>query len=362
MKWLTKIASKEYSPGTQAAVAAAKAAIAVAEAVLAAEGTSFSFFVNSDNSASSRKDEESESQLKAQKVLEQYAALLDKREQQIKESSEKLESAQKQLEDNQRGYRSQLSSLMDQADMVNRDRVEARRIQSSMEMTAMALANEKEKLRTSEKELSSKVAELDQWSAEIKDNFHRFTNDTVKMAKNKTNKVDREYAILIRNNDRYRSDTHRVSIYKSAHLEGISIALELKNERDGMLAYSDYWHYEDNENRIANRLFDKLVEISEDIKVNTEQLLIPVSLISPTFKTATINLDQPHREKSTAVNYNYRAEEPNETDWRETLYGPRYPYPKSPGVFRRHFAHTDESKFPVSDGDGRKKVYTYRYS
>ncbi len=376
MNWLVKIAVKEYSAGTQAAIAAAKVAIAVADAVIAADGggTSLSSLIDEKDYkfSSEKKSEQIEAQiLNAQKMTEYQTAILDRREQQLKESSEKIESAQRRLDDYHREWESR---LLDTTNSLNKDRLEAKKTQASLELTTMAITDEREKLRVREKELSSKVAELDEWTAEIKNNFRQFANnpnnlnDPVKIANEKMDESGsesgREYSILIRNNDRYRSDTHKVSVYKSSHKEGISVVLEVKNERDGMLAYSDYWHYEDSENRLANKLYEELVKVSEDIKSNTEKLIIPVVLISPTFKTSTRDLDAAHREKSTAVNYNYDAGEPKEADWRETLYGPRYPLPKSHGIFQQKFVHSDDKsdKDPVSDGDGRQKVYTYSYS
>lgn len=55
------------------------------------------------------------------------------------------------------------------------------------------------------------------------------------------------YSTVIRKNDRYASDPYRVWITKSANKQGMSLVLEIKAERDGMVSYGDSWKYGSNE-------------------------------------------------------------------------------------------------------------------
>jgi len=134
------------------------------------------------------------------------------------------------------------------------------------------------------------------------------------------------FTTAIRKNDRNASDTYRIWITKSGNSQGNSLALEVKAERDGMLAYSNIWKYADSELPLMEKTFDALVKISKDIKSRVEQEQIPTALIGPMFKNSTKFLSKDNQQGSRGVmNYRYSLQEPNEQDWRQTLYGNRYP-------------------------------------
>jgi hypothetical protein len=107
-----------------------------------------------------------------------------------------------------------------------------------------------------------------------------------------------KHTAIIRDSERYRSDAHRIWIFKVANNSGIAISLEIKNERDGMMVYSDYWHYKHQEEDKANKTFQSLVKISENLRTNIESKNTPTSLICPLIRAQTRNIDLPYREKT----------------------------------------------------------------
>jgi hypothetical protein len=176
--------------------------------------------------------------------------------------------------------------------------------------------------------------------------------------------VNDEYTTLIRNNDRYRSDTHRIWILKSATAEGTSVVLEVRNERDGILSYSDFWHYKDDEKSLASKTFQSLIKISQDIKENTEYDHLPTSLIAPMFKSSTRYVDIIHKEKSGVTSFNNDLEQQKEPDWRKTIYGKKYPKHNSKGTLGDNWINKEEDAKKLekeNEGNPRAEVYKYKY-
>lgn len=134
------------------------------------------------------------------------------------------------------------------------------------------------------------------------------------------------FTTIIRKNDRNASDSYRVWITKSANYQGLSLALEVKAERDGMLAYSNMWKFSEPEFPLMEKTFNSLIDISKNIKMQVESEQIPTALIGPMFKNGIQSLSKNNREGSRGVdNYRRNLDEPIEYDWRQSLYGNRYP-------------------------------------
>jgi len=171
------------------------------------------------------------------------------------------------------------------------------------------------------------------------------------------------YTSIIKNQSRYGSDTHRVWIFKTSSNNQNSVVLEIKNERDGMLVYSDYWHYDPNEKNKVELTFNKLINITDHIKNNIESEHIPIPMISTMFKSATRYLDFEHKENSSTTNFNYSWQEPVEKDWRKSLYGDRYPKVNDPSIFQDSWINQTEksSQIETTGNKSRNKQYRINY-
>lgn len=169
------------------------------------------------------------------------------------------------------------------------------------------------------------------------------------------------HTILIPNHDRYGSDSQRIWVFKSANKNEMSVVFELRNERDGILSYSEFWQFKDSEEILANRLYSDLIKIGYGLKEQVEYEHIPIALVAPMFKKAFRGIAISHKEKSNIYGFNWSMEEPYESDWRETIYGARYPDPKSPGAIGEGWINSPEtSKTINSDGALRGKTYSYK--
>jgi hypothetical protein len=172
------------------------------------------------------------------------------------------------------------------------------------------------------------------------------------------------YSTTIRNNDRYGSDTQRIWIMRTANQNGLSIALEVKAERDGMLSYSDYWHYPTKNESDRDAAFEGLIKISANIKDQIENDHLPVAMIATLFRTATRQLDLPYKEKSGVAAFNDSLEVNTEMDWRKSLYGERYPEVGNSGSLRETWTALntgDQSREIQTKGKSRGKIHSYKY-
>ena len=159
------------------------------------------------------------------------------------------------------------------------------------------------------------------------------------------------------------SDTHKIWVIRTAHDNGLSLALEVKAERDGMLSYSDYWHYDASDSTTRDASFDELVRISHNVKDQIENHHLPVAMIATLFKTSTRYLDLPHKEKSSIRNFNQSLEINSELDWRKSLYGARYPEVGNNGPLHESWEtlNIEPPSQIQSQGRSRNRTYNVRY-
>jgi len=200
-------------------------------------------------------------------------------------------------------------------------------------------------------------------------NFHGETNINIDQGKSGFHSDDdpeNTYSTTIRNNDRYGSDTQKVWVIRTANQDGLSLVLEVKAERDGMLSYSDYWHYPSSDVQKRDASFDEIVKVANDVKRKIEQDHLPIPMIATLFKSATRYLDLPHKERSTVSNFNDSTLLDAEMDWRKSLYGNRYPQYEHPGSIQdswlsRH-VYNEQSQSMRTDGDSsRQRITKYKY-
>lgn len=186
---------------------------------------------------------------------------------------------------------------------------------------------------------------------------------TVNIGTNSNDDDENKYSVLFHNNDRYGSDTHRVWILKTATTDGISLALELRNERNGNLTYSEYWHYNKDEDKNATDTMQQLIKSAKNIKQTVENKNTPLPIVANLVREAALNLDRRHKERSNVYNFNYYLLEETSSDWRNTLYGNRYPEHKHPGVLEDDWTvqmNKDNTKQKITtQNSNRKTIFKY---
>ena len=169
-----------------------------------------------------------------------------------------------------------------------------------------------------------------------------------------------QHSILLRNNSRYGSDTQRVWVLKTANLANTDVVFELRNERDGILSYSEFWHFKPDEEKAAKRTYDDLIKIGYSIKDFVEQDKIPIAIIAPMFKKALLKIAVSHKENSNILSFNHNIDDLKEDDWRNSLYGLRYPNHQEPTtVGNNSINYYEEKKSVKTKGSGRNKTFSY---
>ncbi len=170
-----------------------------------------------------------------------------------------------------------------------------------------------------------------------------------------------QHTALLRDTERYKSDAHRIWVFKVANTQGTAVSLEIKNERDGMMIYSDYWHYNKKQENRADKTFQSLVKISEQMKDDFEKQNTPTSLVCPIIRAQTKYLDMPYREKTSLGFFNDGLINETEADWRQTIYGERYPQ-QNPAVIGQNWNRDEKGRaISINNKNSRSQVYEYKY-
>ena len=115
--------------------------------------------------------------------------------------------------------------------------------------------------------------------------------------------------------------------------------------------------------KIREADFNELIKISNEIKNRVENQHLPITMVSTLFKSAGYHLSVSRKEKSNVPSYNYSLEVAPESDWRDSLYGNRYPEIGNQGSLGDNWINKDEKSRQIeSKGkNSRNRVLNYRY-
>lgn len=158
--------------------------------------------------------------------------------------------------------------------------------------------------------------------------------------------------------DRVASDRYMITLTLQGNKHGYFTGCLVSQGQLGLAAYVEYWYYEQNELNKARKTFqtikDRMLKVKEEIEVEK----LPYALIRPFFTKAVRDVDVEHKERSGVANFNEFMVTDVEKDWRETIYGPRYPDIRKPSSLGDGWINLDEESQSVeTKGTGRKKVY-----
>lgn len=109
----------------------------------------------------------------------------------------------------------------------------------------------------------------------------------------------------------------------------ISISLMIYNWHNGIMRYQEFWKYPLSEKDRAKKTYDKIIEkIKETFTMFTEGIeeSAPNSLVVSQLRAKVWGIDQERlaRTNIPSVNYYHQYVTP-EADWRQSIYGNRYP-------------------------------------
>ena len=124
---------------------------------------------------------------------------------------------------------------------------------------------------------------------------------------------------------RYNMDSYSIRISISKTYDKYATSIVVNNEFLGGLSWSVFWSYELNEFSDAKKTFAKLNDISKNTLTKMVDEEIPTSILFPMLKSATEDVDPMGRVSTYIPSINYSRRYPTSPDWRENIYGKRYP-------------------------------------
>ena len=124
---------------------------------------------------------------------------------------------------------------------------------------------------------------------------------------------------------RYNMDSYSIRISISKTEKKYSVAIVVNNEFLGGLSWSVFWSYELNEFKDAKKTYLELNKLSKDTLTKMVDEEIPTAILFPMLKSGIENVDPLGRIMSHIPSINYSRRYSTSPDWRENIYGKRYP-------------------------------------
>lgn len=171
-----------------------------------------------------------------------------------------------------------------------------------------------------------------------------------------------DYTRTIADSDRYTTDRYVLSISIRNVKDGHAVSFQITNSQLGISGYVHYWNYKEDEAAAAKKTYNELTKIADTLANQVEYDRVPMAVINAMGRSAVDKVDVPHKERSGVVHFNwYTTDVEKASDWRETIYGKRYP---TPGLSAIHdnWNDGDKSSKITKENVGRNAVYRFKYA
>lgn len=134
-----------------------------------------------------------------------------------------------------------------------------------------------------------------------------------------------EFQFEIADVDRYATDKYFADLTLQETDKMYSLGFQMYNYQVGITGAVLYWHYDKDEFDRAKRTFKKAKAALRKTMRDIEYYRPPMAVITPMVRAALQPIDIAKKERSGQYFYNWFETLPKEPDWRESLYGNRYP-------------------------------------
>jgi hypothetical protein len=124
---------------------------------------------------------------------------------------------------------------------------------------------------------------------------------------------------------RYLTDPYECRVYITDGPDKISVSITLIHIFMGVVSWQDFWKFGKNERSAARATFKKVSEIAEKIVGEFGDGSKPTQLLHTYLREACRFIDPQHKPTSRIPHIDWAREQEGETDWRNSLYGNRYP-------------------------------------
>lgn len=169
--------------------------------------------------------------------------------------------------------------------------------------------------------------------------------------------------ITIPDIDRYVTDDYTIVIALQENINRISIGLCITNTKIGVSGYEEYWHFDKNEQKLAQSTFKTIEKEMNTAADDLTQNQLPHTLIHTVVRNKLAKIDPGHKERSGVYHYNwYTANVEKEGDWRKSLYGTRYPEHEM-DIINLNWTQMEDNKTIEAVGTSRRDtIHKYKYA
>ena len=168
------------------------------------------------------------------------------------------------------------------------------------------------------------------WFSKIQINTFIKLNKTSKKNIVKTAALDwknqKEDYICMGNFQRYVCDSQTIKIFLTKTGHKWAVSLITTHTYLGTAGWSIYWEFNLNQKKAAEKVFKKACQITRKVVerfITTEE---PTVNLHATLRQKFKEIERDDVIKTNIPIINYSYDIPYETDWRKTIYGPRYPH------------------------------------
>jgi len=124
---------------------------------------------------------------------------------------------------------------------------------------------------------------------------------------------------------RYTMDSHDINLAMNKTEEEIIVSLTMGSAYVGTYILDSFWSFDIGEESRAKKLYSELSSKIKPILSKFVKEHIPTSLLCPFLRKVISQLNKSDYIKTNIPIINYSYDIPLEEDWRETIYGKRYP-------------------------------------
>lgn len=169
-----------------------------------------------------------------------------------------------------------------------------------------------------------------------------------------------EFQFEIADVDRYATDKYFANLTLQETEKRYSIGFQMYNYQVGITGSVQYWHFDKSKLKQAKKTYKEAKNALTKIMKEIEYHRPPMAVITPMIRKVLQPIGLEHKERSGNYFYNWFEELPKEGDWRQTLYGERYPDPSIQSIGQ--FWRVDEKgKAIVTEGNNsRRRVLRYK--
>jgi len=124
---------------------------------------------------------------------------------------------------------------------------------------------------------------------------------------------------------RYTMDSHDINLAMNKTDEEITVSITMGSAYVGTYILNSFWSFDLNDGDKARKLYGDLSKEIKPILARFIKEKIPTSLLCPFLRKIISQLNKEESVKTNIPIINYSYDLPIEEDWRETIYGKRYP-------------------------------------